>query len=513
MRSGYSAIKFTVCLALLLVGVAFGSPLELGSPFADGMVLQRGLPLKIWGFATPGARVKVCFANATAQGKVAEDGRWLVTLPQQRANGDGRVLTVSCGNERLEVRDVLVGEVWLVSGQSNMDVPLVGPFPRYRDRQGALVAQMSCRRSIRFARSEGSWSRNPLVRTQKPLVWRPFTPENLGQDNACSAVAAYFALDLEAALNVPVGLLCAYCGGTNIDSWTPREGTASVPELKDVLDWTYYDQQTWPKNDGRFNDYPWNAPVQQPAVLWNGLVAPLTPYAARGLLWYQGCHNHPEGEWQRYCKKMHALFNGWRQKFENPGFVIRFAQLGTGFSTLCQQQAQFEREEPASAMAVVCDVANPDDIHPNEKRTVAHRLAVQALRRDYGFKNVKSESPSVVSVAAEGTNLVLLCRNAETLYVYNEDRSLRNNFEIAGADGRWQRATLVNCVKSSDWQRGGLLTDSGKIVLTAPGVLAPQKVRYWYSPPYYGAVYNEVNLPLGPFEADVGGCLRAAHSR
>lgn len=479
--------------------------LELGSPFADGMVLQRERPVNVWGFAAPGLKVKVSFAGKSATGEADGEGRWRVKLPALKASAESRVLTVAGGGKTLSVKDVLVGEVWLASGQSNMDCPLVGPSTRYRDRQGALVAQMTRKPLIRFVRSSGKWSREPLAKSQGPIVWKPFTPENLMKDGSCSAVATYFALDLHAALGVPVGLLCAYRGGTNIDAWTPAEGTATRPDLKDVTEWKYYTDADWPKT---FNKYPWKSPTQQPAVLWNGLVAPLAPYTCRGMLWYQGCHNYPDGEWQRYASKMHALFDGWKLKFENPDLVIRFVQLGTGFGTLCQQQAQFEREEPASAMAVICDVANKDDIHPNEKETVGRRLAAHALRRDYGFNDIQDNSPSVESVSRDGTNLVVKCRDAKSLYVYNPDRSLKNNFEIAGADGVWKRAAIVNAVPTKDPKKGvnvngGQITDPDRIVLCAVGVAEPVKVRHWFAPPYYGAVYNEVNLPLGPFEAEV----------
>ncbi len=476
---------------------------ELAGPFSDGMVLQRGMPVNVWGFAAPSSAVSVSFAGEKATCAADADGRWRVKLSPLAACAEPRSLVAECGTSRLEVKDVLVGEVWIASGQSNMDCPLVGKNTRYRDRQGSLVAQMTHKPQIRYLLAAGGWRRHPQERPSGALKWRTFTPENLMTGRSCSAVATYFALDLHSALNVPIGLLCAYIGGTNIDAWTPAEGTASRPELKDVSEWRYYDAKSWP---AEFNKYPWKSPMQQPAVLWNGMVAPLAPYSCRGMIWYQGCHNFPDGEWQRYCSKMHALFNGWRLKFENEDFVIRFAQLATSFSTLAQMQAKFEREEPAAAMAVICDVANRHDIHPWEKETVGRRLAVHALKRDYGFKDMQDNSPSVQSVRRDGTNLVVVCRDAKSLYVYNADRSLDNNFEIASKDGPWKRARIVNAVPARDAKKkvngnGGAILDPDRIVLCADGVAEPSRVRYMYTAPYFGAVYNEVNLPLGPFEA------------
>ena len=493
---------------MAMVSVAAILPLyakmEMGAPFADGAVLQRGMPVNVWGFADPSAKVTVSFGGASASGVADANGKWRVKLPKMEADAMPRTLVAECGDERIAVKDVLVGEVWIASGQSNMDCPLVGKNTRYRDRQGSLVAQMTHKPQVRYLISSGGWRRHPLERAQQPLAWKEFIPSNLMDNRSCSAVAAYFALDLHSALSVPVGIVCAHVGGTNIDAWTPAEGTASRPELKDVSQWTYYDKSNWPTN---FNKYPWKSPAQQPAVLWNGLVAPLAPYSCRGMIWYQGCHNFPDGEWQRYCSKMHALFNGWKLKFENDDFVIRFVQLGTGFSTLCQMQAKFEREQPAAAMAVICDISNVYDIHPWEKASVGHRLAVHALRRDYGFTGISDNSPSVNKVMRDGTNIVVVCRDAKGLYLYNSDRSLNNNFEIAGADGKWKRARIVNIVPSRKPQggvntNGGEITSPDRIVLCADGIDAPSKVRYFFSAPYHGSIYNEVNLPLGPFEAE-----------
>ena len=479
---------------------------ELASPFADGMVLQREMPVNVWGFAPPSASVSVSFGGESARAKADGRGRWRVKLSALKADSRPRTLVAECGKDRLEVNDVLVGEVWLASGQSNMDCPLVGRNTRYRDRNGSLVAQMTRKPRIRFLRSSGTWKRHPLERSQRKLSWKKFIPEDLMSGSSCSAVAAYFALELHSALDMPIGLVCAHIGGTNIDAWTPAEGTASRPELKDVSEWKYYDAGNWPTN---FNKYPWRSPTTQPAVLWNGLVAPLAPYSCRGMIWYQGCHNHPNGEWQRYASKMHALFNGWKQKFENENFVIRFAQLATSYSTVGVMQAKFEREQPAAAMAVICDVGNRDDIHPWEKEIVGRRLAVHALKRDYGFSDIRDNSPSVESAVRDGTNIVVVCRDAKGLYLYNPDRSLRNNFEIAGEDGKWKAAAIVNVVPTRNAKGGvnynsGEITDPDRIVLCAEGVESPVRVRYLFGRTQNGSVYNEVNLPLGPFEVVAG---------
>jgi sialate O-acetylesterase len=171
-------------------------------------------------------------------------------------------------------------------------------------------------------------------------------------------------------------------------------------------------------------------------------------------------------------------------------------------------QAKFEREQPSAAMAVVHDVGNTHDIHPWEKQTVGRRLAIHALKRDYGFSAIRDNSPTVKEVSRDGANVVVVFRDANSLYVYNADRSVDNNFEIAGRDGKWKRAKIVNIVPPRNEKNvvnvnGGAITDPDRIVLCADGVSEPVGVRYLFALPYRGAVYNEVNLPLGPFEASV----------
>ena len=469
--------------------------LELATPFADNMVLQRERPVRVWGTAEPGERVTVCFAGQTKSATADAGGAWRVNLDPMAASKENRVLTASGATASKSVRNVLVGEVWFASGQSNMECPIWGPNPRYRDGKGAMMTRTTNRPFIRYAK-------NPRVLSVKPrrdavAVWRDFSPASFKADfaNNLSAVAFYYALELYDALDVPIGIVDASWGGTNIDAWTPRAGYARHPELKDVADFPVTERFEKSMSVG-----PIYSENQQPTVLWNGMVSAWTPFAIRGLIWYQGCNN--AGEPRRYAQKMHALYDGWAQAFENSDLKLYFVQLAPfrqNFHGVRLAQAQFAAEEKNAAMAVVCDAGNWDDIHPNDKEIVAQRLALHALRRDYGFMEVVDDAPVLKSWRIEDGKFVLSFENAASWYVYRENFKMDvPGFEVAGPDGKFVAAKVLN--KNVD-RRGTL--EGAELVVAAVGVDKPCRLRYLASAPYTGSLYAfDSSLPLGPFEID-----------
>lgn len=488
MRKGAAAVA---AAAMMACAGAAGAKVTTAPPFGDNMVLQRGRPVAVWGRADPGEEVEVSFAGQRVKTAADAGGAWRLSLKPMPASKERRVFTVRGKDGRAEFRNVLVGEVWLAGGQSNMELPLWGGNPRFRDRQGAMVAQVTRRPFIRFANvSCRQWSVKPADKLA--AVWKEVSPETLA--GGFSAVAFYYALELYHALDVPVGVLAAYWGGTNIDAWTPREGLASVPALKDVLD---YPVTASFKPENRRG--PVTAAHQQPAVLYNRMIAPLAPYTLRGAIWYQGEHN--AFEWRRYCDKMHALYNGWAAAFENPGFRLYFAQLapwGNKDIALIQQaQAKFAAEEKNAGMAVINDVGNLSDIHPNEKETVARRLALHAFKDLYGMPGITADSPTLASYKIEGGKFVLSFNNAKSWYIYNPGRGLETGFELAGADGKFVPAAVEGVAKSG-------VIRGRELVVSAPGVPEPRHLRYLYSRPWFGSLYNEVCLPLGAFHIDAG---------
>lgn len=484
-------------ILIILVSIAVAAlpvlaEVTFGMPFADNMVLQRDREVPIWGTAEPGEMVSVSFAGQERTAVSDETGAWRITFDAMPASKECSTLRAVGKTGKAEARNVLVGEVWFASGQSNMECPIWGPNPRYRDAKGLLMTSMTRRPFIRYVKNKRVWSVVP--RRDGTAVWREFAPESFAADSkqCLSAVAFYYALELYAALDVPVGIIDSSWGGTNIDAWTPRSAYAKHPALKDVEEFPVTD-----KYDNSMNVGPVNGARQQPTVLWNGMVAAWAPYAMRGMIWYQGCHNWEEPE--RYAEKMHALYDGWSAEFSNPDMSFYFVQLApykTSWFDIQLEQARFAEEEPHAALVTTCDIGNFWDIHPNDKEIVAKRLALHALRRDYGFVQVEDNAPTLESWKIEDGRFVLAFNDGDGWYMYNKNRTWKvAGFEVAGEDGAWVPAKVCNEVLY-----GGVL--GGKeLVVSADGVEKPCALRYLASPPYEGALYSSDSaLPLGPFE-------------
>ena len=477
---------------------------RFASVFTDGAILQHGVRVPVWGVAEPGERVTVTFGAALASATAGADGRWRVDLPPQEASSVGRTLSVASASGdacAATVSDVLVGEVWIVCGQSNASLPLWGGNPRYRDREGALVAALTDRPTVRYAVSNGSWTLEPQAESRQPIVWKRFSQTNLGdaRGGSCCAYAVTFACALQDALKVPVGLVCAYSGSTPIETWIPREGFAAHDDLRDYLDLPRIPPEKW-TDRARNDTFMRHGGFQQPSVMWNARLAPWCPYAAKGVLFYQGCSNSWNAE--RYLSLQHALYDSWSEKFENGDLRFRYVQVVPWpFRQNCTlgvslAQAQFAHEQTNAAMVVVSDIGNNWDAHPADKGPVGRRLAALALARDYGF-DIAADAPEAraARAGADGRVVVELA-HAKELYVYNDDGTVDSPFELAGADGRWHRAGIQNVDK-----QGRL--DGARLVLKAADVPAPQKVRYLQCAPWRSNVFNEMSLPLGVFTAIV----------
>lgn len=486
-----------LCLAALaLASAGVGSvqaKVTLASPFGDNMVLQREKPVAVWGKADPGEAVEVSFAGQTVKAAADAKGAWKLHLAPMAASKENRTFTAKGKENTVEAKNVLVGEVWICSGQSNMELPLWGGNPHFRDRQGAMVAQLTRIPFFRFVNaSTYTWKVQP--QDSMPMKWQEVNPETLLKTSrGFSATGFYFALELIRALDIPVGMIDSRWGGTNIDAWTPREGLASVPELKEVLDYPV---------TADFKDTMKKGAVcgaqQQPTVLYNANIAPYAPYTLRGAIWYQGEHNAWENG--RYCYKLHALYNGWSKVFENPGFKLYIVQLApwgyAGIASIQEAQQKFVDEEKNAGIAIINDIGNLHDIHPNEKEMVGKRLALLALNRDYGFKDIVADSPTLASYKLEAGKFILSFNHADGWYLYAKDWSRASGFEVAGEDGKFVPADLEQVANNG-------VIQGKNLVVGAASVKEPKHLRYLWSSPWEGHLYNQVCLPLGAFHIDV----------
>ena len=472
--------------------------LKLGAPFSDGMVLQRQMPIKVWGASAPKCEIRVKLDGDSAKTMSDAQGRWQVELPPRGASKKPVSMTVKeiainvlpKQTDEVEVNDILVGEVWFASGQSNMECPIWGPEPRYRDEKGAMMVAMTALPNVRFVvnqREIDGQGQASLVPLPIKSSWRKFTPEDLavrpGELYTLSAVAFYFAREIYLATDVPVGIVQSAWSGTPIEPWTPP-CTTPVKDLEDYL----------AANGNRVDQYT-------PTALFNGMVADYCPMAMRGIIWYQGCSNKYDST-AKYLERMHAFYDGWTKMFENPDLKFYYVQLApyrTNWMNICMAQAQFAAEEKNAAQVVLADAGNFVDIHPNRKDIVGQRLAMHALKRDYGFEMPGDESPSLTNAVFAAGTATLEFANVNEWYVYSANLNLVPAFELCGEDGKWQSATLENEVAVNGYRRG-IVSGGPTLTLKAEGVANPKRVRYMGRAGTAGILYNELSLPLGPFE-------------
>lgn len=483
-------------IAAVMPAVLSWAEIKMGTPFTDHAVLQRNMKVPVWGTAKPGSKIALAFAGQNVSTTVPESGKWRVDLSPMEASKESRSMTVvetvsDSGKEigRVEIKDILVGEVWLASGQSNMDFHIWGRNPRFRDHEGALVVASTFLQNVRFASVSRAWSVEPQ---KQHTPWEIFNPKSILSGHELSAIAFYYARELYLALDVPVGIVSAAWGGTNIDAWTPRSAYEGCSEaLRPTAE--YQVRKDWQKKLHAKGVI--NRAENQPTVLWNGMISAWAPMAARGFLWYQGCSNASEAH--LYCEKMHALYKGWSTKFENPNFKLYFVQLApytSNWMGIVEAQNKFAAEEKNAAIAVSADIGNFADIHPNKKRSLAQRLLIHALKNDYGFDIKRSDSPVFKRVKFEGKRAVLSFDNVSSWYIYADNRSLLAPFELAGEDGVWHHARVVNAKHDGRIEGVELLLESDKVE-------NPKKVRYMGKNKTMGTVYNELSLPLGPFQS------------
>ena len=451
------------------------------SPFCDHAVLQRDRPVAVWGKADPGEKVTVEFAGQSLSTAADAAGKWRVELKPMAASKTPREMKI---NERV-IRDVLVGEVWLASGQSNMALLIWNTGdPRVRDRNGAAISQIVRHDDVRYANLL-DWKESAEPQDSVGFKWRYHRAAEVtrGWDGGQSAVMFYFAELLRQALDVPIGVIVAAPGGTRIVPFAPK----AAWERSGLA------EKLW-KN-------------AKPGVIWNHYFAPVAPYTARGLVWYQGETDSGYYKEAEYVKVLEVFHRAWAERFENPEFPLYIAQVGGGHG-VPRAQAEYAHGAKRAYCAIGSDVMNAWDIHPNEKFTVSLRLAMLALKNTYGWKDVKADSPFIRSVRAEaGGKVRLSFEHAAQFYSYAQDGGAQTPFALKGKNGKWHPAKLENQLGVKFNKRLGKDVCHGDIrgvqlVISSTNVPAPVAVAYT-GDPTLAAVYNESALPIAPFEREV----------
>lgn len=460
-------LAWFVMFALLAAPRMAEAEIRLPSIFGDNMVVQREKPLPVWGWDDPGTEVTVVLDDAKATTTADDEGRWLVTLPARQAGGPVSV-TVK-GTDSVTLKNVLIGEVWLCSGQSNMEwrVSLSN-----NAKEEIAAADHPRLRHIKIPHV-------PAADPQQDVPsegWEVCRPETVPD---FTAVGYFYGRYLLNKLDVPVGLIGSNWGGTRIEPWTPPAGFKQVPALREIAN--KLDERPVVKN-GKVNH-------QSALALYNGMIHPLLPYTIRGAIWYQGESNRGDG--MLYHQKMKALIAGWRTVWDNAEMPFYYVQLapyrygGDPRALPRMWQAQLETLElPHTGMAVTVDIGNTENIHPRNKQDVGKRLALWALAKTYGHEDLVYSGPLYKSMEVEGNKVRVRFKHVDGGLVSRDGKPL-THFEIAGQDKEFVDAEAK--------------IDGDSVVVSAAEVDDPVAVRYAWHQEAEPDLANEAGLPASPF--------------
>lgn len=470
---------------------------KLANPFSAHAVLQQGVPVPVWGTAESGEQVTVAIAGQSATATADASGKWVAQVPALKAGGPHELVVK--GKNEVKVPDVMVGEVWIASGQSNME---------WAVRNGSATEQ------------EKSSANYPGIRmftvakavTGKPAkdvsgTWAVCTPQTMP---SFSAVAYFYAKELHKALGVPVGIIHTSWGGTPAEAWTQPAALEADLDLKPIADRAKGALESFPKQLDDWRQAAEKAEAEgtpvpampkdprndswRPGGLYNAMVAPLVPYAAKGVIWYQGESN--AGRAYQYRKLLPAMIKTWREAWKAeamPFYIVQLANFTpppaepgeSDWAELREAQAMTAKM-PNNGLACTIDIGDAGDIHPRNKEDVGRRLALVAVNKTYGKTDVVAAGPEFESMAVEGDKVRLKFRAPANLAT--KDGGPVKGFAVAGEDRKWH------------WADGTI--DGDSVVVRSDKVAKPAAVRYgWaHNPPTN--LYNKAGLPAAPFRTD-----------
>jgi len=506
----------SLVLALFLGSNIARAEVRLPHVFGSHMVLQQEKPIVVWGWAASGEKVTVTLGDASQSTQANDRGEWKISLPAMKAAGP--LTLVVSGSNTVTFDDVMVGEVWLCSGQSNMEMGL-GLVNNAKEE----IANAN-HPGLRLLMVENRWTPEP--QSDMNGTWKVCTPESVADDgwSGFSATAYFFGRELNEKLGVAVGLIDADWGGTRIESWTPPEGFAAVTALtnenekvqlaspqselhRQRLDTTLTGFEDWDKAARKALDAREIVPappafpdelkpphdLQQATALFNGMIHPLVPFAIRGAIWYQGEANVGEG--MRYADHLRALVGGWRSLWNEGDFSFYLVQIAPfDYGGNQEREAEIWEAEataadtiPNAGMAVVNDANSLHDIHPKDKQSAGHRLALQALAKTYGQGNLVFSGPTFKSIAIEGG-------------------SIRVRFDNLGGGLKSRDGQPLNWFEIIDADEGGYVKadariDGDSVVLTSQEAKHPVAMRFAWSGLAEPNLINAEGLPAGAFRA------------
>lgn len=480
---------FFIILLILVVPVLMGA-IRLPEILSENMVLQGNREIRVWGWADPGERIKVSFNGQTRKVKTAKNGLWIATLDPEKYGGP-YILRIEGKDQVIELNNILVGDVWFCSGQSNMVWRLSQSNNAEEEIASAKYPEI---RSINVARQVDFALAGDINGK-----WQVCSPETAGD---FSAVAYFFARGLFQETNIPIGIINASWGGTEIEPWISEKSFMTLPyELKDHYKYTPENSpdsikiklKTGKIETGKIQ------PNLYPSVLYNGMVNPVVNLSIKGVIWYQGENNAHAGRTEDYYTLFPCLIRDWRAQwgYEFPFYWVQLANYKSE-SILPAESHWAELRDaqhhtlslPDTGEAVTIDIGEANDIHPRNKQDVGLRLALVALHKTYGYDIVYS-GPVYKSISITGNKITLdFLHTGSGLTVKNKYGYLQG-FAIAGGDRKfvWAKAYINN---------------NNQVVVYSDEIPNPVFVRYaWSDNPGDANLYNREGLPASPFQASV----------
>ena len=496
-------------LCLVACQVLSAADLKLPALFSDHMVLQRDKAVAVWGWADADEEISVEFAGQKKTAKADASGKWSLRLDPLTASAESRKLTaMGKADRKAEVSDVLVGDVWLGSGQSNMAMGVSRSKDFEKEKAAASYPLIR-----HFKEESGSAT---AVQAQAKGKWLACTPDNVG---GFSATLYFFGREIHRELGVPVGLINTSVGGTPIESWIAPEVQETNPDLSAALK---VQSAAQPKIDpekakadhavelkkfqaAKAKAVAEGAKAPRPprnaadvserkgnyGGLFNGKVAPLVPFTLKGMLWYQGEANSSDSRATLYVHQLSALVTDWRARWGDDALPFAWVQLpnfrrvGEGWP-LVRESMLKTLALPHTGMAITIDIGDAGNIHPTNKQEVGRRLSLWALGTVYGRKVAATSGPLPAGHEIKGAEVIVTLSHADGLKT--RDGAPVKSFQLASADKQWKPASAK--------------IDGAKLIVSSAEVTAPVALRYaWLDNPETNLV-NVADLPASPFRTD-----------
>jgi sialate O-acetylesterase len=460
--------RLFIFLVLICSNTIVNAQTNVASFFSDGMILQQQKSINIWGIDSAGTKIHVVSSwGETSQTTTSTNGKWKLQLSTPLAGGPHSI-TIK-GSSTIIINDVLIGEVWICSGQSNMQLPLKGGLDGNFIEGGLDAIVNSKNDRIRFFTVKQNTSLKPLDNVNGR--WEKANPSTSG---SFSAVGYFFAHQIEKVLEVPVGIIVTAWGASSAEAWTDSStlndlGLGSAEKMAKMK------QQT-------------------PSVLYNAMIHPLIGYGIKGVLWYQGEANRPNAN--EYEKIVNAMVTSWREQWNIGDFPFYYAQIApfnygkNNSAFLREAQLKSSQSLQNAEMVVTLDVGDCTQIHPSKKREVGKRLSYVALAKNYGISGYDFKSPTLTNYFIEEQEIILTFSNRVHL---NKNVNPSENFEIAGSDMVFYPA---NAVMTSPYHK------DQKVRVFSEKVPHPKAVRYGFKNCLIPTLFGRNGLPVSSFRTD-----------